>query len=580
MERLKEFCTSKKLTWFLLGIGTVIVALFYAYNAKTTFTVWELVDEYGYLANAAYLSGTDWAFLTNMYYGYGYSICLIPLFWICNSGIGIIRGAILVNAVMVTLMLWVQYALMSKLLKNVNKNIIALMAIAFCFYPNMVSCGMKVISECALSLMIWVCGLLLYQALSTSKIYYYILLAVALVYTYFIHSRAIVFAAVLVLVLGIMFIQKKVSVKNLIAFGVTGIIFFVAGYLLQQHIIDVVYAENILASATEGESATGNTLSVAYIFEKIWGLITNLSPEHIYGFIARNFYLFVSTAGMFHIGLFASFKEAIVEIKEEKQLGIENAVKVMFALAAVLMIVATVVQMPGFTDSTAYFFYGRYYEYLVYPVAFAGVGYCMKNKLHISGIVILLVAFLAFYWGTLDLANILDAQEFYFDSNRIAGFSYATAGNYYYRAVIRVCFKVTLLLLASVLVMNRVKVLRWMMPVLLLGLFLVNDSVIVENIRGLQAKNMDEYNVAAYVHMHYDNVEEVYFLNSDHKYVSTYAALQSLLGQEKLVVIDAEDMDMLEPGDVVVCYHNNPYIEELVKIKLLDTNAYQMFIIE
>ena len=55
----------------------------YGSNIKNINTVWELADEAGYLCNAAYLSGTDWSDVatTIPYYGYGYSIVLIPLFF-------------------------------------------------------------------------------------------------------------------------------------------------------------------------------------------------------------------------------------------------------------------------------------------------------------------------------------------------------------------------------------------------------------------------------------------------------------------------------------------------------------------
>ena len=107
----------------LMILGACLVFLYYAKYVLQINTVWELPDEYGYLVNAAYLSGTDWAFVSNMYYAYGFSLWLIPLFWLCGSGVGIIRATVLFNALCVAALFLVQYILMSKLCRNTNKNV-------------------------------------------------------------------------------------------------------------------------------------------------------------------------------------------------------------------------------------------------------------------------------------------------------------------------------------------------------------------------------------------------------------------------------------------------------------------------
>ena len=94
MEKLRALWEDKRLTLLFMVIGSALIFLYYSRKIPYIYTVWELADEYGYLANAAYMSGRDWSFMVDLYYGYGYSILLIPLFWIFDSGLSIIRGAV------------------------------------------------------------------------------------------------------------------------------------------------------------------------------------------------------------------------------------------------------------------------------------------------------------------------------------------------------------------------------------------------------------------------------------------------------------------------------------------------------
>ena len=64
---------------FLLG---VLIFVLYGSNVKNIYTVWQIGDEAGYLMNAAFFSGHDWSGIYEVipYYGYGYSLLLIPFF--------------------------------------------------------------------------------------------------------------------------------------------------------------------------------------------------------------------------------------------------------------------------------------------------------------------------------------------------------------------------------------------------------------------------------------------------------------------------------------------------------------------
>ena len=568
MQKAKEFCSGKYFTWMLIALGTLGILIYYGKNVTHMNAVWELVDEYGYLANAAYLSGKDWGWFTNMYYGYGYSLWLVPIFLLAKTGMQVIKGAVLVNTMFLVLSFWVQIVLMSKVCSKWNKNVIVLISFVLNFYPYLIAGNMKVTCECLFTFMIWLCGLLIYQAVTTEKWYYFALSGLALAYTFFVHTRAFVFIAAFCLFVVVMLLQKKIGWKNLlILIGSLGV-FFVLGYLLKNHIIAAVYSHELLPSkeVTEVVGQTpqvvvGNTLSVSYVITKLWRTITNITPMHLYSFICKSLYLFAGTAGMFHVGVYVTLKESFAELKETKKIGAENALKMMYAVAACIMAFALTVNSPGHLNNTSYFFYGRYYEYLLGPMIFIGLGYFAENKVRFREIMGLLILLFVSFYFTLQLADYLDTQEFYFDSNRIPAFSAIMGRFHYYRAVIRYSALLALLVIVIAAIMNRIKKVRAFVPVLLLIVYLLNGHVITGNIIDMHGQDNHYYAIATYLHTNCDK-DEIYFVNKDEIRTTAYTGIQSLLINQKLTLIGPEDLDMLESGDWFVTFQLNDHVTE------------------
>ena len=64
--------------------------------------------------------------------------------------------------------------------------------------------------------------------------------------------------------------------------------------------------------------------------------------------------------------------------------------------------------------------------------------------------------------------------------------------------------------------------------------------------------------------------------------ITVYTSLQSLLGSEKLTVIEAKDLALVKSGDIVISIHNNPYLEALKNQsnKIFETGIYQIYAVE
>jgi len=576
MEKIKKILISSKTAWAVMIMSMILICVYYGRKVGYIYTLWELADEYGYLLNAAYFTKTDWSYLTSLYYGYGYSILLIPLFIFWKAGIDIIRGAIWVNILCIIILLWVQYILMSKLFPTVNRSILAITSSILCFQPYLVANSLKVVPECLLTLMIWVDGLLLYQALKSGKKVYYSALAMALVYTFFVHTRSIIFCAVLIAFIFVMFLMKKINKKNILYFSGVGIVLFIGGTILKNHLINNVYMRSILGGET-----VGNTLELTDVINKIISLITDFSNLTIDSFAAKIFYLFVATAGLCFIGFYASIRDWFKEIKNNKNFEIETGIKVMYGIALALMVIGLVVYPMGQDEGTAHYFYARYYEYLMGPITFIGATYCIEKKQTIGVIIMSMLTLTFGVVMTFDLTQYLDTSALYYDSARIPAFSYYAVIYEDFLMIIKNYSVWVIGFIVATIVLNRIKSLRWIIPFMLIVTFLRTDKIIVDMTIVNHAKNTSAYAVAEFME---DKPEEVnvYYLGRsiEHEYV-VYTNIQSMLGKTRLNVILPEDMAGLKSGDLVVSGIYNPNIEYLYAIseKIFETSQYALYYI-
>ena len=385
MKRKVDWKSNSYIIWAI--IGACIIFVFYASYALRIHTVWSLVDEYGYLANAAYLSGTKWTSLTNLYYGWGYSVLLLPLFWIGANGTTIIRGAILVNALCTAVTYWLQIVLLSKLCKNLNKHIVVLMAFALSFFPYVMASNTKVMPDSLLVFMLWLCGLALYKALETKHVGWYGLLALCMAYIFFVHTRSFVFVGTWILMLMLMTALKEVNWKHLLIFLALFAVFYFAGYALKDALIENFYSKAIGMEDAQGNAAAiGNMLSIEMIVAKIKRIFTSKIWIYLNSFVCKFFYTAVATVGTWQLGVYGVAKNCINKWKQHRALSASEWVKVGFVVASVVMICATAIQAPGSTDAVGYYFYGRYYEYLIAPIVFVGLEKCIQKRLPVVGL--------------------------------------------------------------------------------------------------------------------------------------------------------------------------------------------------
>lgn len=575
---VKKLINDKKLL-LLIATCSIILFLYYVRYVFQINTAYELPDEYGYLVNAAYLSGNKWSYLTNMYYGYGYSILLMPLFWFGTNGTQIIRGAILINAVCILLTFGIQIVLMSKMFKQVSRYQIILVAFVLSFYPYLLASATKVLCEVFLNLLVWLAGLLIFQLIETEKWQYGLLLAINLAWISFTHTRAVIFVISVILVSLLYFCINKEKLKKFWKWYLVLAVFLGLGYCLKQNLTDTIYKSVALANHSEESATVVNTISGKHIT----GILTRIFRGNwlslVYLFADKCFYLFVSTFGTFYIGLYAVIKTWVNKIKKKETLIARDWLSIIYAFSSLAMIAVLTLSSRLRTENVAFNFYGRYYEYLVLPVCFIGIVYVLNNKLNWkiwTGLISCLVVVSGLSYAQYSM---LESQKISVDTFRWASFSYIISEWETYRSVIAIQFGIVLVFLIALWGIQHWKQQFGMVFLaIMLSAFLLNNQVIGSTVVEASQNALLDNEIFDYI-METTDSENVYFW--DGQYISLTTKAQILLGKKTLCVIENSELENLEPGTLVITYYHAEELPECLQRATLIKNGYnyQLFAI-
>lgn len=515
-------------------------------------TVFELVDEYGYLANAEYFSRGKWECKLAGYYGYGYSLLLIPLFFLCKTGSQLIHGAILINSIIVVFLFWVEIAVTSKLCTKMDRYLRVLVSFILCFYPYIVSSSMKILCECLLSLMIWGVWLLLFKVFETKQIRFCVLLGIALAYLFYIHTRTIPVIGAVLLIIVFLYFQKYIEIKQLAACLFPCIIVFGIGYWIKQELIKELYVGQILDNVSGKGPA--NIINLDYIKTRLNWLFSKDFKFYGYSLACKVFYLFVSSLGLFPVGIYSIAKAAVSDLKK-KQLSNVVIIKMSIGFSFVIMILAILASGAGRLDQYSYFYYGRYYEYLVLPIFFLGINYCLNEELKTKTLIYMILIFLLSGIVCIALSKYLtNLNTSVVDTSRVVSFMYGAQNTTNYKEMIQYMLCLTTLGMVIIIAVIRNKKIKSAILIPVGLLFFVNGRYTeMEIIRVNQVGLGDNY-IAEYLDEKCDD-EQIHFVNYDYKYERFYTRMQVLLGSSSVIVVELEEIEKIPKGTYFVTYN-------------------------
>ncbi len=549
---MKKILAHDKTYYAFIIFFSCLLLGFFLRHIYSVNTVFELVDEYGYLANAEYLAKGKWGCKLAGYYGYGYSLLLIPLFFLCKTGIQLIHGAVLINSLIVVLMFWAEIAVTSKLCTRMDRYLRLLVSFILCFYPYIISSSMKIICECLLSLMVWVVWLLLFKILETKRSGFCILLGMTLAYLFYVHARTIPVIGTVLLIIGFLYIQKWIGVKQLTACVLSCMIVFGIGYWMKQELIKELYVGQALDSASGKGPA--NIINIDFIIERLRWLFSKDFKFYGYSLGCKVFYLFVSSLGLFPIGIYSIAKAAVSDLKKQ-HLSNLVIVKMSIGSSFIIMILAILASGAGKLDQYSYFYYGRYYEYLILPIFFLGIDNCLSEEIRAKTLVYVILIFLVSGAFCIALSKYLtNLSTSVVDTNRVVSFMYGAQCTTNYKEMIQYMLCLTVLgMVIMITILKKFKIKSAILiPVGLL--FLINGRYTEKEIVRINQVGLGDNYIAEYLDENCDD-EKIHFVNCDYKYDRFYTRMQILLGSRSMIVVDFEEVEEIPKGAYFATYN-------------------------
>lgn len=565
---------SREILWIVLLAS--ILFIYYLTNLQNINAIWELPDEAGYLYNAAYFTGKNWNSYTlvgNAYYGYGYSLILIPFFLLCKTGINLIKSAILLNYILVIISYFLQIYIYSKIFRKCSLYLLGASAFVTSFFSYVFVSANKVLCETFLSLQIWVISIIFYKLFTTNRKKYYILLSFASVYIYMTHARALAVLASVCIILLVYACVKRQK-KSLLLFFVFFIIFLGVGTFIKNDIIKSLYSNNVVDTET-----MGNVIDKNFILQRLsWLLnISNLGAYFVSA-CCRLYYIIIASV----LTIIWSFKyiwtETLKKVFNIVDWKTEDWIRLYFILIFIVMFILCCLSGAGIRSDFTYSFYGRYIEYVLTPLIGIGVLsylniYCKNNNY------IMLILIILGLITSMEL-NYLDSNSIRPDTSRIAGFTYWITKNDNYLSFI---YSQTLLLICSftfICLLKRMKQ-KWhkIIFVFVIVLFLLNNKDCIKIINNVNEGKSKELAIINNV-LHNIDDEKIYFINKDYSYKWNCIRMQVYLMNESMIILNMDNYsDYILEEAYIIAYTNTTVSEDLAKqfLFIMDAGEYSLY---
>jgi hypothetical protein len=385
--------------YMMLAAGAIVIMLIGFYDLDMHYCLTIINDEFSYWANAAQMAGKDWTSLlsTSSFYSYGYSLLLVPLFWLGISMSAVYRIAIAINVLMLVgsffMASWLGMQLFGRGEGLISRRIVIFISLVVTLYTGNIFQLTVAWTEIPLYFIFWAITVLIYRIIQSlllaEKPRYsdVILLAAASVYIYTIHNRALgVMATALALVFFFYVksvIEKKPQHRLLICLLLAAGL-FVCVTLFRGYIIEAWFGNNNSISTNDYSGMVSKAARLNR-FSAIFNLLYSISGKVFYQAVSSFLLVLlpvITAIGMTFQAIFQFFTR-----KKRKIMEKWNAEKWVLLFIAVAFgleigIAALFKSHPIETLRAIDVLYGRYPEFVNGPLLlFALAMLLMKRKL-------------------------------------------------------------------------------------------------------------------------------------------------------------------------------------------------------
>ncbi|MCQ2533991.1 MAG: hypothetical protein MJ172_05430 [Clostridia bacterium] len=347
-------------------------------------------DELGYWTHAANMNGLNWSNTLNMWYSFGYSFILAPIFKFTHDMALMYKIGVVINAIFAVMGFWLGMKLVDQLepeLPDMAKLLIG-------FTPMMYSAYMLQSNICwsETFLYTWIIltTVIVLQFFSKPTVLWSVLSAFTLSFSFIIHNRALVPLMAFVLVALLFIIRRKFPLPSIIAFTVTVVLVFL-GYKYFKGVLrtieynsDYILKYNIQSDIETGVEVYSADDFVGNNITKVTGRIkTLLSWTGIKALIKSAlgtlWYFNVGTLGLAFLGICELGIQFYKKLKSKKNIeGILFILLSFLGTAGLNTIMHTSPQLGKNPERLDNYFYGRYVDQITSILIILGLFMLLK----------------------------------------------------------------------------------------------------------------------------------------------------------------------------------------------------------
>ena len=352
-----------------------------------------LADEFGNIANAAYLAGADWSDVISRvgYYSYGSSLFYLPIFLAVNTTDHLYQAVVICNSLMICLYYVFVYLTLCRLYQNSPKPVSAALAFAAALYPSCICYGYTAMYETALLLtfafIVWAFA----SFCKTGASPYIYLYTVGLGYLLMVHMRTVGVVAVGLLMLFKLLFDKKLSRKQLVICILIAAGMFGLFLLLKNYFYSSLWESG---TSTKDAAEVANTLSSQTSKLKILFSVQGIK-NMLKLLVGQSFYFVTSTFLLGGVFIISFVKMLISRIRKKELFRFSARVNIVLFIGAAYL-AQLAISCVTFIKilRVDQVFYGRYTEYIFGLIMVFGFMQIKKHFLRIRELLLCLLLYI------------------------------------------------------------------------------------------------------------------------------------------------------------------------------------------
>lgn len=332
-------------------------------------------DELGYWTHAANMNGLNWSNTLNMWYSFGYSLVLAPLFWFTHDMAILYKAGVVLNALFGVFGFLVGIKVLDKLTDRILPDSIK---IIIAFTPMMYSGYLLQSNICWSETFLYTWTLITILAvcsmLDNPTVLNSFIAAFTLTFSFTIHNRDLVLLIAFALTLLVMMYNKRLPFKSLVTVILTMGVLFIGYWVIKDYLKAIEYNSDYIltySSQITGDPAVeiysaddfqGNNL--VRVLDKMQGILqwSNIKAL-IKSILGSLWYLDVGSLGLSFLGICQLISLLVKRIKSKKDFFIPIFISLTFlgtiGLNSILHLSPQLTKDYNRLDA---YFYGRYID--------------------------------------------------------------------------------------------------------------------------------------------------------------------------------------------------------------------------